>query len=114
MGHYDITKRVSREIHRQTDRQTNGLTDKHLRKVTRMTTSISSEARRNQTSILIRGRENHVSPKPDGQTDIRTDGHADGGLDISIYRVASLLKKTMVYITLIYYSIVNMEQLRKV
>ncbi len=46
---------------------------------TRMTTSISSEARRNQTSILIRGRENHVSPKPDGQT------------DISIYRVASLL-----------------------
>ncbi len=26
------------------------------------TTSISSEARRNQTSILIRGRENHVSP----------------------------------------------------
>ena len=28
----------------------------------RMTTSISSEARRNQTSILIRGRENRVSP----------------------------------------------------
>ena len=46
---------------------------------TRMTTSIISKARRNQTSILIRGREN-----PDGQTDIRTD--------IIIYRVASLLK----------------------
>ena len=29
---------------------------------TRMTTSISSEARSNQTSILIRGRETHVSP----------------------------------------------------
>ena len=43
-----------------------------------MTTSISSEARRNQTSILIRGRENHVPPKPDGQTDRHTDGHADG------------------------------------
>ena len=28
----------------------------------RMTKSISSEFRRNQTSILIRGRENHVSP----------------------------------------------------
>ncbi len=44
-----------------------------------MTTSISSEARRNQTSILIRGRGNHVSPKPDrqtnGRTDIRTGGH---------------------------------------
>ena len=42
---------------------------------TRMTTSIGSEDPRNQTSILIRGRENHVSPKPDGQTrhtDVRT------------------------------------------
>ena len=29
---------------------------------TRMTTFTSSEARRNQTSILNRGRENHVSP----------------------------------------------------
>ncbi len=29
---------------------------------TRMTTSISSEAQSNQSSILIRGRENHVSP----------------------------------------------------
>ncbi len=47
-----------------------------------MTTSVSSEARRNQTSILIRGRENHVSP--DGQTHGRTD--------FSIYIVASLLK----------------------
>ena len=45
-----------------------------------MTTSIRSEARRNQSSILIRGRENHVSPKPDGQT------------YISIVKVASLLK----------------------
>ena len=49
---------------------------------TRMTTSISSEARRNLTSILIRGRE-----KPDGQT----DRHKDIRTDISIYRVASLL-----------------------
>ena len=31
-------------------------------KTTRMTTSISSDARRNQTSILIRGQENHISP----------------------------------------------------
>ncbi len=45
------------------------------RKKTRMTTSISSEARRNQASILIRGRENCVLPKPDGQTDRHTDGH---------------------------------------
>ena len=29
---------------------------------------------RNQTSILIIGRENHVFPKPDGQTDRHTDG----------------------------------------
>ncbi len=42
--------------------------------VIRMTTSISREARRNQTTILIRGRKNHVSPKPDRQTDIHTDG----------------------------------------
>ena len=49
-----------------------------------MTTSISSEARRNQTSILIRGRENHISSYT-WLTDIRTD--------ISIYRVASLLKR---------------------
>ncbi len=54
-----------------------------------MTTSVSSEARRNQTSILIRDRENHIPPKPDGQTDrkdrqtdIRTDGHTDGRTDI--------------------------------
>ena len=45
-----------------------------------MTTSISSEARRKQTSILIRGRKILIPPKPDGQT------------DICIYRVASLLK----------------------
>ncbi len=43
-----------------------------------MTTSISSEARKKQISILIRGRENHAFPKPDGQTDGHTDGHADG------------------------------------
>ena len=42
-----------------------------------MKTSISSEAQRNQTSILIRGRENHVTPKPDGQTDRRTDIRTD-------------------------------------
>ncbi len=50
---------------------------------TRMKTSISSEAPKNQTSILIRGRENHVSPKT-WHMDIRTD--------ISNYKVASLLK----------------------
>ncbi len=44
-----------------------------------MTTSISSEALRNQT----------FPPKPDGQTDARTDVRTE----ISIYRVASLLKK---------------------
>ncbi len=50
-----------------------------------MKISKSSKARRNQTSILIRGRENHFSTKPggktdrhsDGQTEIRTDGHTD-------------------------------------
>ncbi len=42
---------------RQTDRwKTN------IYRNTRMTTSISSEARRNQTSILIRDQENHVPP----------------------------------------------------
>ena len=60
--------------------------NRHIFNITRMTTSISSEARRNQTSILIRGREN--PPKPDEQTDIRTD--------IIIYRVASLLIKIYV------------------
>ncbi len=39
-----------------------------------MTKYISSEALKNQTSILIRGRENHVSLIPDGQTDRNTDG----------------------------------------
>ena len=47
-----------------------------------LTTSISSEARRNQTSILIRDREITFPPKPDGhidkQTDIRRDIRADG------------------------------------
>ncbi len=56
---------------------------------TRMRTSISSEAWRNQTSILMRGQEKHVPPlKPDRQTYRRTDIR----MDISIYRVASLLK----------------------
>ncbi len=40
-------------------------------------TSISSEARRNQTPTLIRGQENHIFPKPNGQTDSHTDGHTD-------------------------------------
>ena len=31
-------------------------------------------------------------PKPDGQTDRDADGHTDIWTDISIYRVASLLK----------------------
>ncbi len=42
---------------------------------TRMTTSISSDAQRNQTSILIRGKKITFPPKPDGQTDIRMDGN---------------------------------------
>ncbi len=63
-------------------------------RVTRMTTSISSEARWNQTSILIMGRENHGSPKPDGQTYGRTDRRTDIHTDFSMYRVASLLKTT--------------------
>ncbi len=37
--------------------------DNQLGYKTRMTTSISSEAQKNQTSILIRERENNVSPK---------------------------------------------------
>ncbi len=36
-----------------------------------MTSSMSSEARRNQTSILIRDREDHG--QTDGRTEIRTD-----------------------------------------
>ena len=59
--------------------RTEGLTlivEKFATKKIRMTTSISSEARRNQTTILIRGRENHISLNlTDRQTDIRTDGH---------------------------------------
>ncbi len=46
-----------------------------------MTTSIRSEARRNQTSILIRDRYNPISPKPDGETDRHTDGRKDGHTD---------------------------------
>ncbi len=49
-----------------------------------MTISISCEARRNQTSILSRAEKITFLPKP--------DGHTYGGTDISIYRVASLLK----------------------
>ncbi len=56
-----------------------------------MTTSISSEAWSNQTSILIRGRENRVSPKPDGQTDRQTDGQ----MDISIYRVVCIKEENL-------------------
>ncbi len=48
------------------------------RKKTRMTTSISSEARRNQTPNLIsRPRKSRFPPKPDGQTDRHTDGLTD-------------------------------------
>ena len=36
---------------------------------------------KNQSSILIRGRENRVSPKPDGQTDRHTDGRTYGRTD---------------------------------
>ena len=39
---------------------------------------------KNESSILYRNRENHFSPKPDIHTYRRTD--------ISVYRVASLLK----------------------
>ncbi len=55
-----------------------------------MTTAKRCEARINQTPILIRGRGNHVSSKPDVQTYIRTD--------ISSYRVASLLKGKWIWI----------------
>ncbi len=44
----------------------------------RMTISINGETRRNQTSILIRGREITFPPEPDGQTEILTDEHKDG------------------------------------
>ena len=57
-----------------------------------MTTSISSEAQRNQTSIIIRGQELTFPPKPDRQTNIRTYGRTFGRTNISNYRVASLLK----------------------
>ena len=50
-----------------------------------MTTSISSEARRYQKITF--------PPKHDGQRDIRTDGRTYGRTDISIYRVALLLKE---------------------
>ncbi len=42
---------------------------------TRMKTSMSSEARRKQTSILIRGQKIAFPLKPYGQTDGRTDLH---------------------------------------
>ncbi len=38
-----------------------------------MTISISSEDRRNHTSILIRAKKIAFPPKPDGHTEIRTD-----------------------------------------
>ena len=41
-----------------------------------MTTSISSEE----------NQENHVYPKPDGQTDRHTDGQTDGRTDGRAYR----------------------------
>ena len=47
-----------------------------------MATCISSEAQRNQTSVLIRGQENHVPPKPDGWTDRHTDRRTKGQTDI--------------------------------
>ncbi len=60
-----------------------------------MATSISSEARRNQTSILIRAEKIKFPPKPDEQTDIRTDRRTDIQTDISNYRIAWLLKSTI-------------------
>ena len=42
---------------------------------------------KNESSILYRGRENHVPPKPD----IHKDRHTYRRTDISVYRVASLL-----------------------
>ncbi len=39
-----------------------------------MTTSISSEARRKPTSILINAEKITFTPKPDGQTVRHTDG----------------------------------------
>ena len=63
----------------------------YLLRETRMATSISSEARRNQTSILIRGPENHVFPLT-----WRIDRQTYKQPDISIYRVASLLNKLLV------------------
>ncbi len=57
------------------------------KKKKRMTTSISSEARRNRTSILIRGRKKSRFHRKG------TDRQKYGRTDISIYRLASLLKK---------------------
>ena len=54
-----------------------------VKSITRMTTSISSEARRNQTSNLIIGLN-----LTDKQTDIRTDIRTDGRTLV----LASLLK----------------------
>ncbi len=58
------------ERERQREREKEKMSDK---KTTRMTTSISSEARRNQTSILIRGQEK--SHFPLNLTDIHTERH---------------------------------------
>ena len=55
---------------------------------TRMKTSISSKALSHLGAKKIT-----FSPKHEKQTDIRTDGHTDGWTDISIYRVALVLKK---------------------
>ena len=48
------------------------------RRKTSMTTSISSENRRNQTSILIRVDKITFPPKPDGQTDRQIERQTDG------------------------------------
>ena len=42
-----------------------------------MKTSISNEARRNQTSILIGAEKITFPPQPDGQIDKQTDKHTD-------------------------------------
>ena len=54
-----------------------------------MTTSIVAKLEEIRPLSLLGAEKITFPPKPDGQTDIRTDGRTD----ISIYRVASLLKR---------------------
>ncbi len=75
------------------------------KKERRMTTSISSEAFIKKTTQKIGSLTKLATekiafpPKPDTNTDIQTYIQTDGRTDISVYRVASLLKTPKYYLS---------------